>query len=102
MSDPSNSIEPDAARLREARGNVQSFLVKKKRLTTGAFIVAGFFECFFFVMMLCFMDFKDQLYWFLFSGFCMVYMPLIVFSWRNAVKIDHLYYRLIDELKYED
>jgi hypothetical protein len=23
-------------------------------------------------------------------------------TWRNSVKMDHLYYRLVDELKFED
>jgi hypothetical protein len=27
---------------------------------------------------------------------------MITFTWRNAVKIDHMYYRLIEELKYGD
>ena len=51
--------------------------------------------------MLVFMDFGDRLQWFLFFGFLLVYSPMITFTWRNAVKIDHLYYRLVDELKYK-
>jgi hypothetical protein len=62
--------------------------------------LAGLFEVGFFILMLVCMDFGDRFHWFLFFGFLMVYTPMITFTWRNAIKIDHLYYRLIDELKY--
>jgi hypothetical protein len=92
--------EPDAARLADAREHVHTFLVKKRRFAAGLFWLAGLFEVAFFLLMLAFMDFGDRFHWFLFFGFLLVYSPMITFTWRNAIKIDHLYYRLIDELKY--
>jgi hypothetical protein len=97
-----NEPEPDVARLASARGEVQTFLVKKERFAKQLWVLAGLFEALFFVLMLAFMDFGDPLYRFLFVGILLVYTPIITFTWRNAVKIDHLYYRLIDELKYGD
>ena len=97
-----NEPEPDAARLDSARQEVQGFLVKKKRFAAQLWVLAGFFEAVFFILMLVFMDFGDQLYRFLFVGILLIYTPIITFTWRNAVKIDHLYYRLVDELKYGD
>jgi hypothetical protein len=96
----SPEIEPDARRLEESRNSVYSFLRRKKRLSTALFVLAGAFEIGFFVLMLAFMDFSKQLYWFLFFGLCMVYCPLITFAWRNSVRIDQLFYRLVEELKY--
>ena len=96
----STTIEPDAKRLEQSRNTVQTFLRRKKRFSTALFILAGVFEITFFVLMLAFMDFGEQLYWFLFFGLCMVYCPLITFAWRNSVKIDQLFYRLVEELKY--
>ena len=95
-----NELEPDTTRLAGAREAVQTFLVRKERFSTGLFVLAGIFEVGFFVLMLVFMDFGDSLQRFLLCGFLWVYCPLITFTWRNATKIDHLYYRLVDELKY--
>lgn len=92
--------EPDSARLLAARQVVTSFLTKKKRTATLLFYGTLTAEATFLVAMLACMDFGSRLHWFLFFGFMFIYAPLILFSWHNAVKIDHLYYRLIDDLKY--
>jgi hypothetical protein len=91
---------PDAARLSAARDHVHTFMIRKQRFATGLFVLAGFFEVGLFVLMLMFMDFGSREHWFFFFGFLLVYSALITFTWRNAVKIDHLYYRIVDELKY--
>ena len=96
----SNLPEPNPDRLASARAGVESFVKRKKRLTTLLFWLAGAAEMVFFVLMLTHMDFASRRDWFLLFGFGMVYTPLIVFSWRNAVKIDHLYYSLLVDLKY--
>jgi len=70
-------------------------------MATATFWLAGAAEGVFFILMLVFMDFSNQLYWFLLFGFLLVYSPLILFVWRNSQMIDLLYYRLVDELKYE-
>ncbi len=92
---------PDPDRLAAARDDVQSFLRRKRRMATATFWLAGAAEGVFFILMLVFMDFSNQLYWFLLFGFLLVYSPLILFVWRNSQMIDLLYYRLVDELKYE-
>ncbi len=97
-----NETQPDAARLAAAREHIHTFTVKKERFAMGLWVLAGFFEVSLFVLMLAFMDFDNREHWFFFFGFLMVYSPLITFTWRNAVKIDHMYYRLIEELKYGD
>jgi hypothetical protein len=94
--------KPDTVKLNSAREAVQSFMVKRKRSTTVLFFAALAAELTFFVLMLCFMEFGSRLHWFLLFGFLLVYSPLILFSWHNSVKIDHLYYRLVDELKYDE
>ena len=96
----SDGPEPDATRLAAARDNVQTFLIRKQRLSTALFWVAGLFECIFGIGMLVCMDWSDRFHWFLLFGFMTVYTPLVMLSWRNAVKTDHLYYRLVDELRY--
>jgi uncharacterized membrane protein len=93
-----HEVEPDLTRLAAARSEVQSYLVKKRRWTTALFWIAGLLEGSFFVAMLLFMDFADRLNWFLFFGFLLVYTPLVIMTWRNSVKIDELYYRLVEEL----
>lgn len=93
---------PDPERLDAARASVQTFLKKKKRWTTAMFVIAGCAEMTFFILMLLFMDFESSLNWFILCGFCMVYMPLIIFTWRNAIMIDRLYYRLVADLKFGD
>ncbi len=50
--------------------------------------------------MLLNMDFASRLERFLLFGFLLVYAPLILSSWHNSVKMDHLFFRLVDELKY--
>ena len=95
-----NEPEPNPDRLAAARERVQTFLIEKKRWTKGLFILTLLFEATFFVLMLAYMDFNNQNNCFIFFGFCWVYCPLITFTWRNAVKIDQLYYRLVNELKY--
>jgi hypothetical protein len=93
--------EPDRVRLERARNEVQTFLRRKKAFSIALFVFAGILEVMFFVLMLAFMDFTDRMHWFLFFAVLFVYCPLITFSWRNAVKIDHLFYRVIDELKFD-
>lgn len=93
--------EPDAQRLEAARDTVQTFLRRKRRWTVALFWVAGFFEAIFGIGMLIFMDWKDRTHWFLLFGFLTVYTPLITMTWRNFIKIDALFYRLVEELKYE-
>ncbi len=97
-----DEAQPDAARLAAARENVHTFMIKKERFATALWVLGGFFEASLFVALLIFMDFDNREHWFFFSGFLMVYAPLITFTWRNAVKMDHMYYRLIEELKYGD
>lgn len=92
--------EPDREKLKLVRDTVQTFLDRKRRLSTATFWVAGLFELLFFSGMLYFMDFGDRFHWFLFCGFVGVYSPLVTMAWRNSVKMDHLYFRLIRELKY--
>jgi hypothetical protein len=92
--------EPDLARLEKSRDVVLSFLTKKKRLITLLFAATLIAETIFILLMMLFMDFHSRLQWFMFFGFMLVYAPLVLFSWHNSVKIDHLYFRLIDELKY--
>jgi hypothetical protein len=72
------------------------------RSTTALFWIAGCCEALFGLGMLYCMDWHDRFHWFLLCGFLMVYMPLVLMTWRNSVKMDHLYYRLVDELKFED
>jgi hypothetical protein len=97
-----NEIHPDEERLATAREHAHTFLIRKERLATALFVLAGFFEVSLFVLLLALMDFDNREHWFFFCGFVMVYSPLITFTWRNAVKIDLMYYRLIEELKYGD
>jgi hypothetical protein len=97
-----NEREPDESRLKAARDVVSSFLVKKKRSATLLLILTMAAETIFLAAMLVCMDFSSRLHWFLFFGFMFIYAPLILSSWHNAVKIDHLYYRLLDELKYKE
>lgn len=92
--------EPDAARLAGAREHVHTFMIKKQRFTTALFWLTGLFEAVFLVVMLVLVDFKDPLQVLVLCGFVFLYCPLITFTWRNSIKIDHLYYRLLDELKY--
>lgn len=92
----------DDAQLQAAREVVHGFLRSREKWTRGLFIVACMCEIGFGVLMMFFMDFADRLHWFLLFGFCMVYCPLILFSWRNAILIDRLYYRLVDDLKFGD
>jgi hypothetical protein len=94
--------DPDSTRLNIAREAVQSFLVKKKRFASILFYATLIAEGVFLALMLYFMDFSNRLQWFMFFGFLFIYSPLILFSWHNAVEIDRLYYRLIDELKWGD
>ncbi len=97
-----DEAQPDAARLAAAREHVHTFMIKKERFAKALWGLAAFFEISLFVLLLVFMDFDNREHWFFFFGFLMVYAPLITFTWRNAVKIDHMYYRLIEELKYGD
>ncbi len=97
-----DEAQPDAARLATAREHVHTFMIKKGRFAAALWVAAGFFEVSLFVLLLVFMDFDNREHWFFFFGFLMVYTPMITFTWRNAVKIDHMYYRLIEELKYGD
>jgi hypothetical protein len=92
--------EPDLKRLEASRNSVQTFMLKKKRFGTILFWAAGTCEAIFFISMIIFMDFNARLYWFLLAGILLVYCPLIIFVWRNAIMIDHLFYRLVNELKY--
>ena len=93
--------EPDAARLAMTRQSVRTYLRQKRRATTLLFWATLAAEAVFLGLMLLFMDFHNQLYWFLLFGLMLVYAPLILFSWHNSVKLDHVYYRLLDDLKYD-
>ncbi len=95
-------VEPRAERLEAARREVQSYLMRKQRWTRALFWLAGLAEASFFFLMLYFMDFADRRSWFQLFGFLLVYTPLVLVVWRNSVKIDELYYRLVDELRYRD
>lgn len=97
----SQEREPDEARLQATREVVKSYLVKKKRSAAALLYLTLVAEATFLVAMLFFMDFTSRMHWFQFFGFLFIYAPLILISWHNSVKIDHLYYRLIDDLKYE-
>lgn len=97
-----NTDTPDDARLAAARDTVQTFLKRKRRMTTVLWWAAGTAELIFGVLMFVFMDWHDRFHWFLLFGFLTVYTPIITMTWRNAQMIDLLYYRLVDELKYED
>jgi hypothetical protein len=88
--------------LQAARDVVQSFLLKKKRAAAALLFLTLAAEAVFFVAMLIFMDFGSRMHWFLLFGFLFIYPPLILISWHNSVKIDHLYYRLIDDLKFSE
>jgi hypothetical protein len=90
--------EPNPARLAAARAGVQSFLVRKRRWTVALFWLAALCEISLFGAMLWFMDFQDRFHWFLFFGFSGVYVPIVLMTLRNSMKIDELYYRLTDEL----
>ncbi len=92
--------EPDPVRLGITREVVQSYIVKRRRSARLLFFATLAAEAIFLALMLMSMDFQNRLYWFLLFGFLLVYAPLILFSWHNSVKLDHVYYRLIDELKY--
>ena len=94
-------LKPDAARLRAAREEVQTFLERKSSWSKALFILTALSEICFFVLMLMFMDFGDQTHRFIFFSVMFVYCPLIMFVFRNSVRIDQLYYRLVDELKYK-
>ncbi len=98
--EPRSSSAPGEAATDARRDEARSFLVKKQRWATFLFVISGIFEAAFFFAMLWFMDFSDQLSWFLFFGFMGVYSPLIISAWRNTFAIDRIYYGLINELKY--
>ena len=98
----SDEYDPKEHELAGARSAVQTFLHRKQRLTTALFWIAGTAEGLFGLGMLYFMDWHDRFHWFLLCGFLMVYMPLVMMTWRNSVKMDHLYFRLVNELKYEE
>ena len=98
----SDGATPDAARLTAARDEVRTFLKRKSRFGRVLWVAAGTCEILFFVLMLVFMDFSNRMEWFIFFGFLMTYCPLIIFTWRNAVMIDRLYYRLVADLRYAD
>jgi hypothetical protein len=95
-----NQLQPNERKLEQSRAVVRSFLRRKEQWTKGTFYAAFAMEALFFVLCLVFMDFHDRLHWFLASGFLLVYTPLVTMTWRNSIKLDHLYYRLIEELKY--
>lgn len=84
----------------DGRDDARGFLAKRNRWAKLLFITAGAFEATFSLAMLYFMNFRDQLHWFLFFGFLGVYSPLIISAWRNTFAIDRVFYELVDELKY--
>lgn len=94
--------EPDPKKLLAARLAVHGFIVRKQRALTALFVATFAAEALFLVLLLVFMDFDSRLNWFLLFGFLLIYGPLILFSWHNSIKIDHIYYRLLDELKYRE
>lgn len=94
-------ITPNAAKLKAARDEVQSYLEKKSKWSRLSFVAAGVTEVLFFVMTLVFMDFDDPTHRFIFFGLMFVYCPVIILVFRNSIRIDQLYYRIVEELKYE-
>ncbi len=94
--------EPDSARLLATRNAVQSFIVKKRNRAKALLVATLAAEALFLALMLLNMDFASRLERFLLFGFLLVYAPLVLFSWHNSVKLDHVFYRLLDELKYGD
>ena len=93
-------IKPDAAKLRAAREDVQSFLKRKSAWSKALFVATGLSELCFLALMFFFVDFGDPTHRLIFVSVMFVYCPLIMFVFRNSIRIDQLYYRLIDELKY--
>ena len=94
-------IKPDAAKLKAAREEVQSFLQKKSAWSKALFVATAFCELFFLALVIVFTDFGDPTHRLIFVSVMLVYCPLIMFVFRNSVRIDQLYYRLVDELKYK-
>ena len=94
------ATQPDPKRLEQSRAIVHTFLRRKQRATAATLYIALALEASFFILCLVFMDFHDRLHWFLASGFLFVYTPLVMMTWHNSIKLDQLYYRLIEELKY--
>ena len=96
------SIEPDRKKLESARREVQTFLDRKSMWMKVLFFLAVCAEAGFLILMLMFTDFGDPTHRLIFVSVMLVYSPLILFVYRNSVRIDHLYYRLLDELKYKE
>jgi hypothetical protein len=94
-------ITPDAAKLKAARDEVQGYLEKKNKWSKLSLVAAGAAEALFLVLTLVFMDFDDATHRFIFFGLMFVYCPVIILVFRNSIRIDQLYYRIVDELKYE-
>lgn len=94
-------IKPDSTKLRAAREEVQTFLKKKSRWSKALFIATSLCEICFFMLMLFFTDFGDKTHRLIFVAVMFVYSPLIMFVFRNSIRIDQLYYRLVDELKFK-
>ena len=95
-------IKPDAARLKAAREEVETFMERKSAWSKALFILTASCEVGFFVLMLLFMDFGDHLHRFIFFTAMFIYCPLIMLVYRNSVRIDQLFYRLVEELKYKE
>jgi hypothetical protein len=98
----SESIRPDDARLAAARNEVQTFLRHKKALSRVLWWGAAVLEAGLLVGVLTFMDWSSRLHWFLLLGMLFVYCTLITFVWRVAVMVDQLYYRIVNDLKYDE
>ena len=79
---------------------VQYFLRQKEKWSKVLFWVSGSFELACTIGLLYFMDFSQQIHWFIFLGVLGVYSPLITATWRNAFAIDRVFYGLVDELKF--
>jgi hypothetical protein len=94
-------IEPDNARLQAARNEVQTFLERRSRWTRALFVLGALCEAGFLVLLLLFTDFGEPTHRMIFVAVMFVYCPLIIFVFRNSIRIDQLYYRLVEELKYK-
>ena len=93
-------IKPDETRLRAARHEVQTFLDRKNTWTQALLVLGGLCELGCLILLLLFTDFGDPTHRLIFVAVMFVYCPLIIFVFRNSIRIDQLYYRLVDELKY--
>ena len=95
-------VEPTSQKLAESRHVVNSLLEQRKLWKKATMALAIGFEIVMFILLFVFMDFGDRLYHFLLVGFLFTYLPTITLLWSNSIRFEHLFYRLIAELKYNE